>query len=262
MTVLPCFLPIATAVATTSGGLLGADDLEQRHLLHGAEVVHPDHVLGPLRRQRRSCAIGIDDVLEAKMTPGSRVRFDVARAPACFTARSSNTASITRSARCEARVVGRRRDAGRASDPARCGSSASSSRARRGCRRRALSPRLIGSVVAVLRCARAGPAWAAEHVRDARAHEPGAEHEDLFDRRGFTLGRRRRCPSSARSVAKKRSMSRLRHRLTTSSPNALASTSLAASKPSRREGLQHVDDARTAPGSARASSSCTSCAPS
>ncbi len=31
--------------------LLGLDDLEQRHLVDGAEVVHPDHVLGVLRRR-------------------------------------------------------------------------------------------------------------------------------------------------------------------------------------------------------------------
>ena len=68
MTVLPCFLPSATAVAVASGdGLLGHDDLEQRHLLRPARSSACRARSRGAARPRRSCAIGIDEVFEAKI---------------------------------------------------------------------------------------------------------------------------------------------------------------------------------------------------
>ena len=72
MTVLPCFFPTATAVATTLGvGLRGADHLEQRHLVHRAEVVHPHHVLGA-RRDLGDAADG--DGRRVRGEDGARLR--------------------------------------------------------------------------------------------------------------------------------------------------------------------------------------------
>jgi hypothetical protein len=51
MTVLPWRLPTSTQVAVTQARRAGVhDDLEQRHFVDRAEVVHPDDGLGAARR--------------------------------------------------------------------------------------------------------------------------------------------------------------------------------------------------------------------
>ena len=90
-----CTTSMARATVVV-GGLLAADDLDERHLVDRREEVQPDEVLGPARRRRTSSVIGSVEVFEASSASGFTTSCTSPYTLA-LSAGSSKTASITES---------------------------------------------------------------------------------------------------------------------------------------------------------------------
>ena len=98
MTVLPILRPNATAVTTVCGAVRSAAITSSSGILcTGEKKCIPTTVSGCADASAMR-PIGIVDVFDAKTHSGP-VAASTSRSTACFTARSSNTASTTRSAR-------------------------------------------------------------------------------------------------------------------------------------------------------------------
>ena len=162
--------------------------------------------------------IGIDEVLDAKTHSSRGRRPPISASTWRLSSRSSNTASITRSARRKPRVVDAAGDAVHALARARAGRGCAASGARRARRARSAGR---GPGPAATRPS-AAPARPPPRPRlgDARAHEARAEHAELRHRRGgfvpFGIAR----VLLDLLVAKKTETSARETSETTSSPNA------------------------------------------
>ena len=179
MTVLPCFFPSSTAGGDDRGvRLVVGDDLEERHLLHRAEVVHPDDVPGPLAPlgepgdgdaswcSRRRCTprrgglhLGEEPALEVEVLEDGlddHVRAVEARESVDAVTRASTFSSPRRSSR--------RRRTRWSRSPRTC----ASARPTEASSRSLIADRELGLL--------------GRDEGDAAAHQAAAEHRDLLDR--------------------------------------------------------------------------------
>ena len=183
---MTCLPSVADELADRLLGLVGrvaaADQLDERHDRDRAEEVHPDEALASLRARRPRRGGGSrSTTCSRRRSPEPGAIASSSRQRADLTATSSKTASMTRSASATRARSDGRLGSGRASRRGPPGRAGPWRRRGRGCR----DPVAAGLGAREVRLVEVDrEADRGVDLGDAVAHQPGAGHEDPFDRHG------------------------------------------------------------------------------